>query len=62
MLFAGMNTSSAFEWDDHGLNTDLIKEFFISLGRFLTFEVVLSGFCQILYLTLLEEINFLKSR
>ena len=53
MLFAGMNTSSAFEWDDHGLNTDLIKEFFISLGRFLTFEVVLSGFCQILYLTLL---------
>lgn len=41
MLFAGMN-SSAFEWDDHGFNTDLIKDFFVSLGR----VIVKFVFCQ----------------
>lgn len=26
---------SSFEWDDHGLNTDIIKEFYISLGWYI---------------------------
>ena len=65
MLFAGMN-SSAFEWDDHGFDTDLIKEFdadlinefFISLCRFADFvKLLIFDVSSAEYLTFISTKN-----